>query len=266
MFSLSGFKEIVGSGVLVGAVCAALEAHSPVVAAGHDRAPGAVEPGQVQAQGLDRDDPQFGTWELDVAKSTFSTGPQVSSQTIRFEYVSPTEIRVTSKGALVDGRTLDNGGVAQTVHLDGKEYQFTAADGQTGTRTDQRLGPGQRVSVRKMTNGATQTTRLSVLPDGNTMTITTRGTTPTGQPIKNDELLHRVVASTPEPPTAGAASAVYRYQSFGRRPARLERPRVHLCSVGRMGQSPRDCAAADIAFKGQVRSTVSDSFHLCGSR
>lgn len=125
-------------------------------------------------------DPLAGTWELNLAKSKFSPGPPPKSQTRTYEVTGQQE-KMIGRGLNAEGKpTL----VQFTANRDGKDYPYTGApsfdtislthvDSLTLTYTLKRAG---KVTI----NG----TRV-ISKDGKTMTISSKGTNPKGQPVEN---------------------------------------------------------------------------------
>ena len=66
-------------------------------------------------------DPLLGTWELNVAKSKFNSGPAPKSET-RTYVVAGNEIKATSKGVDANGKPTTG---AWTVNYDGKDRPAT---------------------------------------------------------------------------------------------------------------------------------------------
>jgi len=86
----------------------------------------------LSAQGTD---PANGTWELNLAKSTFSPGPPPKSQTRTYE-VSGGDVKCTLKGIDAEGKPML---VQYNARYDGKDYPVTDSqdfDAMSLTRVD----------------------------------------------------------------------------------------------------------------------------------
>lgn len=125
-------------------------------------------------------DPRVGSWTLNVAKSKYSPGPGPKSQTLKVEAVGQGE-KVTSESVTSDGTRVTQ---QYTANYDGKDYPITGSpvadtvslrriDSHTTERTDKRGGK------------VVQTLHRVVSKDGKTLTTTTKGTNPQGQPVNN---------------------------------------------------------------------------------
>src|SRR6476659_3145337 len=68
-------------------------------------------------------DPLIGTWELSIAKSTYTPGPAPKSET-RTYVVAGQEIQATSKGVGADGTPTSG---QWTVNYDGKDRPLTGS-------------------------------------------------------------------------------------------------------------------------------------------
>jgi hypothetical protein len=122
----------------------------------------------------------YGTWKLNVAKSTFSPGPAPKSLTVKWEAAGQ-GVRLTSEGVTADGKPMIG---SYTANYDGKDYPmvgspvadtvaFRKIDANTVERTDKKGGKVVQVLTRVMAK------------DGKSMTVTTKGTTAKGAPIHN---------------------------------------------------------------------------------
>jgi hypothetical protein len=125
-----------------------------------------------------QDDPHFGVWRLNVAKSTFDPGSPLKSQTRWYEpYRGGVRARVETIDA--NGKRTVGGYIA---NLDGRDYPGTDdPDGITIALTridrftiDGRLKQGGRVVL---------TTRNVVSENGSVMTLTEKGIGVDGRPF-----------------------------------------------------------------------------------
>lgn len=127
----------------------------------------------LSAQGAD---PRVGTWQLNIAKSTFSPGPAPKSQALKIEAAGKGE-KVTSETVSATG---DKSVTEYTAAFDGKPHALkgsATADMVTLTRVD--ANTTERVDSK---GGKTMTTYHRVVSkDGKTMTVTSKGTNAQGQ-------------------------------------------------------------------------------------
>ena len=86
-------------------------------------------------------DPLVGTWELNLAKSTYKPGPAPRSET-RTYVVAAEEIKATAKGVQADGTPTSG---QWTVNYNGKDRPIT------GTSRSARCRRRARASVRRST-------------------------------------------------------------------------------------------------------------------
>jgi hypothetical protein len=131
----------------------------------------------LSAQGTD---PANGTWELNLAKSTFSPSPPPKSQTRTYE-VSGGDVKCTLKGIDAEGKpTL----VQYNARYDGKDYpvtdsqdfdaiSLTRVDAVTAQATLKKGGEVVQIATRVVSN------------EGKTLTLTTIGKDAKGQPVNN---------------------------------------------------------------------------------
>jgi len=125
-------------------------------------------------------DPLTGTWDLNLAKSTFSSNvPAPKSQTRTYEATGQQD-KMTGEIIYADGNRVT---LQYTANLDGKDYPFegwamadtislTPVDTLTTTYTQKKEG--------KVVGGGTRV----ISKDGKTMTISFKGTDPKGQPME----------------------------------------------------------------------------------
>jgi hypothetical protein len=125
-------------------------------------------------------DPVVGTWKLNAAKSTFSAGPALKSQTrIYSQSAQGITLNMTTVGA--DGKEI---GSQTTYHLDGKDYPVTgiaAYDSLSGKQVDSNTAK----FTLKMAGKTVGTTRRTVSKDGKTLTSTLKMTNAKGEKTEN---------------------------------------------------------------------------------
>lgn len=125
-------------------------------------------------------DPVVGTWELNVAKSSFSPGPAPKSETRIYE-ASGSDLKLTLKGIGGDGKPTS---IQASYSLDGREHPIIGspdADAQSIRRVDAFSTEG----TLKKSGKVVQTARRTITKDGKTMTITFKGQNAQGQTINN---------------------------------------------------------------------------------
>jgi hypothetical protein len=125
-------------------------------------------------------DPAAGTWELNVAKSTFSPGPAPKSLTRTFE-VNGTDVKYSAKGVDAAGKpTL----MEYTAKYDGKDYPVTGSP-DFDTISLKQVDPATSVATLKKGGKLVQTTTRVVSKDGKTLTLTVKGKNAKGQAVNN---------------------------------------------------------------------------------
>jgi hypothetical protein len=112
-------------------------------------------------------DPVVGTWTLDVAKSKFSEGHALKSQT-RMYSQSADGITLNMKTVGADGKETTT---QTTYHLDGKDYPITGSP-QYDTLSAKQINPHTASFTLKKGGKTVGTTRRTVSKDGKTLTAT----------------------------------------------------------------------------------------------
>lgn len=112
-------------------------------------------------------DPVVGTWTLDVAKSKFSEGHALKSQT-RMYSQSADGITLNMKTVGADGKETTT---QTTYHLDGKDYPITGSP-QYDTLSAKQINPKTASFTLKKGGKTVGTTRRTVSKDGKTLTAT----------------------------------------------------------------------------------------------
>jgi hypothetical protein len=127
-------------------------------------------------------DPVVGTWKLDAGKSTFKSGPAITSQTRTYSQ-SGDEISLDMKTVSADGK---EAATHTTYHLDGKSYPVTGNpdyDSLTGKQLNSHMA---QFTLKKGDKVVGHTTR-TVSKDGKKLTATTHETSASG--AKSDNVL-----------------------------------------------------------------------------
>jgi hypothetical protein len=125
-------------------------------------------------------DPIVGTWELNIAKSTYRTGAAPKQETRTFEAVGDS-LKYTAKGIDAQGKPTLRQFVAK---YDGKDYPATGhatADTIAYTRIDDHTSQ----AVLKKAGTVVITNTRVVTRDGKMFTLTDNGTDGAGKPISN---------------------------------------------------------------------------------
>jgi len=137
----------------------------------------------VPGRTADTKDPLDGTWQLDVAKSTFRPGPAPKGQ-LRTYRISDGVEKLTARGVSADKMpTL----VRYKARYDGKDYDITGSLG--GDKISlRRIDALTTESTQKRNGKAVIITTRKVSPDGKTLTVISKGTTPDGQAL--DSIAH----------------------------------------------------------------------------
>jgi hypothetical protein len=125
-------------------------------------------------------DPVVGTWKLNVAKSTFSAGPALKSQT-RIYSQSAQGITLNMKTVGADGKETTT---QTTYHLDGKDYPVTGAPDYDSLSAKQ-IDTNTAEFTLKRAGKAVGTTRRTVSKDGMTLTATSKETNAKGEKSDN---------------------------------------------------------------------------------
>ena len=133
--------------------------------------------GQLPAQ---ETDPLVGTWELNVAKSKFGPGRAPKSET-RTYVVSGQDIKATTKGVDSAGKPT---AAEFIVNYDGKDRPVTG-NPDAEMLSLKRVDPFNTEFTQKRAGKVVITGTRIISRDGKVMTITTKGTDPTGKAIND---------------------------------------------------------------------------------
>ena len=132
--------------------------------------------------GIAEDNPLIGSWKLNLEKSKYSPGPAPRSLTLNF-VADGANLTNTAEG--ID----DQGKATKSVfaHIyDGKPHPTTGvAGGLYDSSTYTRIDAHTVNFVRSKDGKTVQTGSIVLSADGKTLTVTTEGTGPNGQPIHN---------------------------------------------------------------------------------
>jgi len=120
-------------------------------------------------------DPVVGTWQLNAAKSTFTNGPAVKSQTRTYTQSGPS-ITVVIKTVGADGKEATT---QTTYQLDGKDYPVTGA-AEYDSISGKQVNPRTASFTLKKGGAAVGTTTRTVSQDGKHLTSKSSATTAKG--------------------------------------------------------------------------------------
>ena len=127
-------------------------------------------------------DPVVGTWQLNPGKSTFKSGPAITSQTRTYSQ-SGDEITLEMKSVSAGGKEVTT---HTTYHLDGKSYPVTGNpdyDSVTGKKLNSHMAQFTLKKGDKVIGRSTRT----VSKDGKKLTATIHETSASGE--KSDSVL-----------------------------------------------------------------------------
>lgn len=131
---------------------------------------------------LAQNDPNIGTWKLNVAKSKFNPGPGPQSQT-RTVQAQGAGVKVTMEGTAGDGSRI---AYSYTANYDGKDNPITGTGQANGADTIALKGNGHTFEATTKKGAKVLTTNKNVVSkDGKVLTITAKGANASGQPVSN---------------------------------------------------------------------------------
>jgi hypothetical protein len=122
-----------------------------------------------------------GTWNLNVAKSTYSPGPVPKSATLRIEPAGA-GVKVTVDQVLPDGTKRH---WEYTANYDRMDNRITGNNPDADMVARTRINATTIQSVNKKGGKVTTTNTSIISTDGKTRTITTKGTNGQGQTVNN---------------------------------------------------------------------------------
>jgi hypothetical protein len=132
--------------------------------------------------GIAEDNPLIGSWKLNLEKSKYSPGPAPRSLTLNF-VADGANLTNTAEGIDAQGKATKS----VFAHIyDGKPHPTTGvAGGLYDSSTYTRIDAHTVNFVRSKDGKTVQTGSIVLSADGKTLTVTTEGTGPDGQPIHN---------------------------------------------------------------------------------
>ena len=131
-------------------------------------------------------DPVYGTWELNVTKSTYSPGPAPKSSTRTYTAVE-NGYTFASKGVDAAGKAV---AASYTAHFDGKYHPMTGS-ATVDSIMVKRIDANTTESTQKKGAKVVIHTRRVISKDGKTMTSTGTGTDAAGKAYKNVEVFDK---------------------------------------------------------------------------
>ncbi len=129
-----------------------------------------------------QDEPRVGTWELNLANSTFSPGPPPRKQTLTFQAAGPYWMALL-QGIDASGKPINPDMNNLTINFDGRDHPTATVN--YDTTAWKRIGADKYEVIRKRAGKIVMTSTNVVSKDGKTMTITTKGVNADGQSIYN---------------------------------------------------------------------------------
>jgi hypothetical protein len=131
-------------------------------------------------------DPVYGTWELNVAKSTYNPGPAPKSSTRTYVAVA-NGYKFSSKGVDAAGKATSG---EFTAYFDGKYHPMTGSANVDSIMV-KRIDANRSESTQKKGSKVLIHTTRTISADGKTMTATATGTNADGKAYKNVEIYNK---------------------------------------------------------------------------
>jgi hypothetical protein len=125
---------------------------------------------------------RVGTWELNLANSTFSPGPPPKRQTLTYQTAGP-HWTALLQGIDALGKPINPDVSNLVIDFDGRDHATPTSDYETTAW--KRTNANTYEVIRKKAGKVVQTSTNVVSKDGKTMTITTKGHNADGQAINN---------------------------------------------------------------------------------
>ena len=130
---------------------------------------------------LAQNDPLIGTWKLNLAKSQYSPGPPVRTETLTFAPFGGGGVKVTVDQVDAQGKRILT---EYSANFDAKDYPVTGApDGDAVLL--KRIDANTTERIYKKAGKVTTVVRRVVSKDGKTLTNTATGTNAQGQQVHN---------------------------------------------------------------------------------
>ena len=126
------------------------------------------------------DDPMLGSWKLNIAKSSFGSGPAIQAETNQVEPFGGNGIKLTAQITRADGTKVTE---SYAGTFDGKEFSV-GGDANVDAAYLKRIDARTMERINKKAGKPTTTMKYVVSKDGKVKTVTITGTTAQGQPVK----------------------------------------------------------------------------------
>ena len=125
---------------------------------------------------------RVGTWELNLAKSSFSPGPPPRRQTLIFQTAGP-QWTALVQGIDASGRPINPDMNNLMIRFDGRDHPTATVD--YDTTAWKRVNATTYDVIRRKAGKVVLTSTNVLSADGKTMTITTKGRNAAGETINN---------------------------------------------------------------------------------
>jgi hypothetical protein len=125
---------------------------------------------------------RVGTWELNLAKSTFNPGPAPRRQTLTFQAAGP-QWTALLQGVDASGQPINPDMNNLAITFDGKDHPTANLD--YDTTAWKASGANKYEVIRKKAGKVVMTSTNEISNGGKTMTITTKGINANGQSVHN---------------------------------------------------------------------------------
>jgi hypothetical protein len=126
-------------------------------------------------------DPLVGTWEVNVAKSTYGGGNKPPKSSTRTYEALPNGYKYVNKGVNAAGKPVL---VEYTAYYDGKDYPMIGNPG-SDTVSIKRIDKFTGEVTLKKGGNVVYRSRFVISPDGKVMTVRSEGTDEQGKPYTN---------------------------------------------------------------------------------
>ena len=127
------------------------------------------------------DDPMMGTWKLNLSKSKYNPGPPPRSRVLKLEPAGNNTFKLTNDAVLPNGEKTH---VVETFIQDGKDHPLKD-NPNADTQVNRQIDTYTTETINKKGGKTVQVLTRVVAKDGKTMTITIKGTTPSGAPLND---------------------------------------------------------------------------------
>jgi hypothetical protein len=142
---------------------------------------------QKKAPAAQEPDPLIGTWELNLAKSTFGGGTKPPRSSTRTYEALPNGYKYVNKGVDAVGKPV----LAEyTAYYDGKDHPMIG-NPETDTISITRIDKFTGESIQKKGGKVVYRNRRVISSDGKVMTLTSEGNDAQGKPFTNVLVLDR---------------------------------------------------------------------------